>query len=185
MDYIAWVDLETSGIKPVQDHVIYEIAVVVTDGDLRSHHLGPNLVIHQTKVPDNEYVFNMHTSSGLLQESLDSGITLEKAEREIYLFLENFGEPGTIPLAGSSVHFDRRYMEEYMPQVEAFFHYRNIDSSTLKEVAQRWWPVLEAGIPEKAEIHRAQADILESIELMRFFKNGLTPEHGFLNRLTG
>lgn len=171
---LAFIDLETTGLDPAEASIL-EIAVIVTDGDLHSANVGPNLVLHAETREMPEVVREMHTTSGLLDDVAQSGLKVWDAERQVLEFLREFDEPGKIPLAGSSVHFDRKFLAYHMPDLEAWFHYRNVDASSLGEVMRRWFPAIHARAPEKREIHRAFADIQDSIRLMRYYRNSLGP----------
>ena len=141
-------DLEMTGLEP-QRHVIIEIATLITDDNLNVIAEGPDLVIHAS--PEQmgemgEFVTEMHTKSGLIDAVNKSTITNEEAEAQTLAFLkEHIEEARSIPLCGNSIGTDRRFLQEYMPTLEEFFHYRNVDVSTLKELTRRWHPeVLEA-----------------------------------------
>jgi oligoribonuclease len=171
-------DLEMTGLEPAR-HVIVEIATVVTDDHLNIIAEGPDLVVHAT--PDQlaemgEVVTEMHRSSGLLDAIAQSTTTTAQAEAATLAFLrEHVSEAGTVPLCGNSIGTDRRFLEEYMPDLAAFFHYRNVDVSTVKELAKRWRPdVLEAS-PGKTSTHRALDDIRESIAELVHYRDTLFP----------
>jgi len=176
----VWMDLEMTGLEPDR-HVIVEIATVITDDHLNIIAEGPDLVLHAT--PDElsqmgDVVTEMHTKSGLLPEIIKSKVSVHDAEELTLTFLrEHIAEMGTIPLCGNSIGTDRRFLQQYMPTLESFFHYRNIDVSTIKELARRWQPEVLASMPEKVTAHRALDDIRESIaELVHYratlFSNG-------------
>jgi oligoribonuclease len=165
-------DLEMTGLEPDR-HVIVEIATLLTDDELNVVAEGPDLVIHATPeqlVEMGTFVTEMHTKSGLLPQIVASEVTVEEAERATLEFLRANGvEPNTVPLSGNSIGTDRRFLQEYMPELEAFFHYRNVDVSTIKELARRWYPDVVAASPEKDSAHRALDDIRESInELLHY-----------------
>lgn len=179
-DLLAWLDLETTGLKPVENHHILEIAVVVTDGHLRMVNVGPSVVVRVSKavlVMMETPVQEMHTKNGLWEECLESGKTLREAESTVLEWLEHFEEAGRVPLAGSTISFDRAFLAYWMPQLHDWFHYRNVDVSTYKETFKRWLPQTVSRMPEKKEAHRAQADILESIDALRFFHNEIMEAH--------
>ena len=141
-------DLEMTGLEP-QRHVIVEIATVVTDDQLNIVAEGPDLVIHAT--PEQleqmgDYVTEMHARSGLLDAVKASTVSVTDAEAQTLAFLKShIDEEGSVPLCGNSIGTDRRFLQEYMPNLESFFHYRNVDVSTIKELARRWNPeVLES-----------------------------------------
>lgn len=167
---LVWVDLETSGLHLETCHIL-EVAVLITDGDLRETAEGPDLVIHQ---PDavldamDEWCTNQHGGSGLTAAVKASTVSLLEAEDRLLAFLAEHCPPGTSPLCGNSVHFDRRFLAKFMPRVEAHLHYRNIDVSTIKELVRRWYP--ELPMPQKPETHRAMDDIRASIEELRYYR---------------
>jgi len=166
---LIWIDLETTGLNAREDKIL-EIAVVATDGNLAVAQLGPNLVVHH-EVSDlvmDEYVRNMHTKNGLLAD-LPGGVALEDAERQVLAWVSQFAEPQTVPMAGSSIHFDRRFIEEHMPTLLEWFHHRVVDVSSFNECWERWAPHQKLKAPESRDTHRAQADILDSIERLRFY----------------
>src|ERR1700691_4694310 len=165
-------DLEMTGLEP-QRHVIVEIATLITDDHLNIVAEGPDLVIHASSEQLAEmgpFVTEMHTKSGLLPQIIASTITVEEAQLQTLEFLrEHISEAGSIPLCGNSIGTDRRFLQEYMPDLEVFFHYRNVDVSTIKELARRWKPDVLASMPEKESAHRALDDIRESInELIHY-----------------
>jgi oligoribonuclease len=165
-------DLEMTGLEPRRD-VIVEIATLITDDHLNIIAEGPDLVLHASPeqlagmVP---FVKEMHTKSGLLPEIIASTITVEEAQAQTLDFLKrHIPDPGSVPLCGNSIGTDRRFLQEYMPELEAYFHYRNVDVSTIKELARRWNPAVLDAMPEKETTHRALEDIRESIaELVHY-----------------
>ncbi|MGA7835498.1 MAG: oligoribonuclease [Acidimicrobiales bacterium] len=165
-------DLEMTGLEP-QRHVIVEIATLITDDHLNIVAEGPDLVLHASPEQLAEmgtFVTEMHTKSGLLPQIIASTITVDEAQAATLEFLrQHIPEPGTVPLCGNSIGTDRRFLQEYMPVLEAFFHYRNVDVSTIKELARRWNPAALEAMPEKESTHRALDDIKESIaELVHY-----------------
>jgi oligoribonuclease len=174
-------DLEMTGLEPDR-HVIVEIATVVTDDELNLIAEGPDLVIHAS--PEQlsemgEFVTAMHTRSGLLPQISASNVSLNDAEQQTLGFLRAQGVvAGTVPLAGNSIGTDRRFLQEYMPELEKYFHYRNVDVSTIKELASRWYPQLLRARPEKETTHRALDDIRESIAELNFYRSSVfVPPH--------
>jgi oligoribonuclease len=173
---LAWMDLEMTGLDATRD-VIVEIATLVTDDDLDLVAEGPDLVIHQT--PETlevmgDYVREMHTRSGLLDQIASSTISLEDAGAQTLAFLqEHIAEESTVPLCGNSIGTDRRFLTAYLPDIENFLHYRSVDVSTIKELARRWNPTALKGLPEKKEGHRALDDIRESLAELRFYREKL------------
>ncbi len=169
-------DLEMTGLEP-QRHVIVEIATLITDDHLNITAEGPDLVLHASPEQLAEmgpYVTEMHTKSGLLDLIAASTITVERAQSMTLEFLKSHGiEPGTVPLCGNSIGTDRRFLQEYMPELESFFHYRNVDVSTIKELARRWYPNASAQTPEKDSAHRALDDIRESISELVHYRSTL------------
>lgn len=173
---MVWVDLEMTGLDPETD-VIVEAAVVITDGALDEIVEGPDLVLGATDTALEsmiDVVRTMHDKSGLTAAIRASDLTVSDAERQILEFIaEHVPEPRTAPLAGNSVHADRAFLRRYMPQVEAHLHYRNVDASTIKELCRRWRPDVLRSAPDKAGGHRALADIRESIEELRHYRDAL------------
>lgn len=170
---LIWVDLEMTGLD-VDREVIVEIAVIVTDGQLDAAHEGPDLVL----AADEEVVSRMHPrvkemhrKSGLTTLIRASDLTIEDAEDAVLEFVRlHVPEARSAPLAGNSVHADRTFLKRYMPRLEAHTHYRNVDVSTIKELARRWYPEALDAAPAKGGGHRALADIRESIEELRWFR---------------
>jgi oligoribonuclease len=166
-------DLEMTGLEP-ERHVIVEIATLVTDDDLNVIGEGPDLVIHATSeqlTHMGDFVTEMHTKSGLLGLIAASTVSVAEAEEATLNFLKtHISEVRTVPLCGNSIGTDRRFLQDYMPTLEAFFHYRNVDVSTIKELARRWYPEILAELPEKDSAHRALDDIRESIAELQFYR---------------
>lgn len=169
-------DLEMTGLEP-ERHVIVEIATIITDDDLNVVAEGPDLVLHATAdqlAEMGDFVTTMHTKSGLLPLINESAVTMSEAENLTLEFLKaHIDEPGTVPLCGNSIGTDRRFLQQYMPNLEAFLHYRNVDVSTLKELARRWLPDAISSMPEKATSHRALDDIRESIAELAHYRTVL------------
>lgn len=168
---LIWVDMEMTGLDPDKDKII-EVAVVVTDAELNVLAEGPVFAIHQPDaVLDGMDAWNKgtHGRSGLIDRVKASTITEADAEAALIDFLRHFVPKGKSPMCGNSVHQDRRFMVRGMPKLEAFFHYRNIDISTLKELCRRWKPDVLNGF-KKHQKHTALADILESIEELRYYR---------------
>ena len=168
---LIWIDLEMTGLEPKTD-VIIEIATIVTDADLNILAEGPSLAIHQ---PDealdamDEWCTNQHGKSGLTQRVKDSKVSVTDAEQQTISFLNEYVEAGVSPMCGNSIGQDRRFLDKYMPELEAFFHYRNLDVSTLKELAKRWRPEVAAGVVKKGS-HLALDDIKDSIEELKHYR---------------
>jgi len=168
-------DMEMSGLHPDKDRIL-EIAVLVTDGDLNVVAEGPNLVLHQTDAlleSMDEWNTKHHGQSGLTQRVRDSTIDEARVSRDLLEFLGSHTEKRKAPLAGNSIHQDRRFVARYLPEVEAWLHYRNIDVSTIKELAKRWYPIEYAARPTKKGSHRAMDDLMESIEELRYYRKAL------------
>ncbi len=168
---LVWIDLEMTGLNPQHDQII-EIATVVTDAHLVILAQGPVIAIHQ---PDeimgamDAWNTRHHGDSGLTNRVKQSTSNTEDAERETLEFLRNHVVPGKSPMCGNSVCQDRRFMARLMPALETFFHYRNLDVSTLKELARLWKPELSAGFVKKGA-HLALDDILESIDELKYYR---------------
>lgn len=171
---LAWMDLEMTGLDP-REHVIVEIATLVTDDDLILVEEGPDLVIHQPEdalARMGPTVREMHTKSGLLDSIRESDISLEEAGAQTLDFLKrHIPNARTVPLCGNSIGTDRRFLAAWLPEIEEYLHYRSIDVSTVKELARRWNPKAFGAAPEKAGGHRAMDDIRESVAELRHFKD--------------
>ncbi len=169
-------DLEMTGLEP-DKHVIVEIATLITDDQLQIIAEGPDLVIHASEAElahMGEFVTAMHTKSGLLPEIVASTLTLSEAQSQTLAFIkEHVTEARTIPLCGNSIGTDRRFLQEYMPELEAYLHYRNVDVSTIKELAKRWFPEVLAHAEDKETTHRALDDIKASIAELAFYRQHL------------
>ncbi len=171
---LIWIDLEMTGLDTQNDQII-EIATVVTDSNLAILAQGPVIAIHQ---PDeimnamDAWNTSHHGDSGLTSRVNQSTTTAEDAERETLEFLRQYVAPGKSPMCGNSICQDRRFMARLMPELEAFFHYRNLDVSTLKELARMWKPELTRGFVKKGA-HLALDDILESIEELKYYREHL------------
>lgn len=178
-DYLVWMDLEMSGLNPETDTIL-EIATVVTNADLDIVAEGPNLAIHHaTDVLESmdAWCKEHHGASGLSRRVLASTIDMAAAEAQTLDFVQRYCPPKASPLCGNSVHQDRRFLVRYMPHLEAYLHYRNIDVSTVKELVRRWYPGIE--VPPKKSVHLALEDIHESIDELRFYRR-----HVFRDRHT-
>jgi oligoribonuclease len=176
---LVWIDLEMTGLEPETD-VIVEIATIITDGTLNHVEPGPDLLVAAPAAALEQMadvVRQMHTDSGLLEQLQHVDRTAQEAEAETLAFVRtHVPEPAIAPLAGNSVHADRMFLRRYMPTLEAHLHYRNVDVSTLKELARRWRPQLLGQAPAKSERHRALEDINESIAELRFYRDALFGE---------
>jgi oligoribonuclease len=171
-DYLVWIDCEMTGLNVEKDCLV-EIAVVVTDSELNVLDTGLDLVIKpnaESLNNMNDFVTNMHTESGLINE-FDSGLPLEVAERKVLDYIQRWvTDPRQAPLAGNSIGTDRMFINRYMPTLDEFLHYRNIDVSSIKELTRRWYPKVYFQLPKKDGGHRALADILESIHELKYYR---------------
>ena len=168
---LVWLDMEMTGLDPEKERII-EVAVVVTEPDLTVVAEGPVIVVHQ---PDSlldamdSWNTATHGRSGLTDKVRASTVSEAQAEEELIAFLSKHVGAGKSPLCGNSIGQDRRFMVRYMPKLEAFFHYRNLDVSTLKELAKRWRPDVYNGFDKKSR-HEALADIYESIAELAYYR---------------
>ena len=168
---LVWLDMEMTGLDPEKERII-EVAVVITEPDLTIVAEGPVLVVHQ---PDNlldamdSWNKSTHGKSGLTERVKASVLTEPEVEAQLIAFMAQYVPAGKSPLCGNTVSQDRRFMFNYMPKLEQFFHYRTIDVSTLKELARRWKPELLKGF-EKHSKHEALADIYESIDELKYYR---------------
>lgn len=168
---LIWIDLEMTGLKPQTDRII-EIAVVVTSPDLSVRVEGPVLAIHQSDEALNAmdaWNKGTHGKSGLIDRVKASTVDEAQATKAVIDFLKLYVGPNKSPMCGNSICQDRRFLANYMPELEAFFHYRNLDVSTMKELAKRWRPGLAEGF-KKAQKHTALADIQESIDELLYYR---------------
>ena len=171
---LIWVDMEMTGLNPDQDRVI-EIATLVTDADLNLLSEGPIIAIHQAaEVMDtmDEWNTNQHGKSGLTDRVLASTVREMDAENQTIDFLRRYVPGGASPMCGNSICQDRRFMARYMPRLEQYFHYRNLDVSTLKELAMRWKPSAMEGFSKKGS-HLAMDDIRDSVNELRHYRETL------------
>jgi len=168
---LVWVDMEMTGLDPDNDRII-EVAVVVTDPDLNVIAEGPVFAIHQSDATldkmDN-WNKGTHGKSGLIDRVKASTVSEADAEAQLIAFLKQYVPANKSPMCGNSICQDRRFMARGMPKLEAFFHYRNLDVSTLKELCRRWKPELASGF-KKHQKHTALADIMESVEELKYYR---------------
>lgn len=171
---LIWIDLEMTGLDTLNDTII-EIATIVTDKDLNELAEGPDLAIGQSEstiAAMDEWNTKQHGKSGLVERVLASNTTLANAEKQTLEFLGDWVSAGASPMCGNSICQDRRFLAREMPDLERFFHYRNLDVSTLKILAQQWAPTVAAGF-EKESDHRALADIRDSIAELAWYRDHL------------
>jgi oligoribonuclease len=171
---LIWIDMEMSGLDPEKERIL-EIAIVVTDSRLETVAQAPVLVLHQ---PDalldamDDWNRGTHARSGLVDKVKASTLSEARAEESMLAFLDQHVPARTSPMCGNSVHQDRRFLVRYMPRLEAYFHYRNLDVSTLKELARRWKPEIMGGLTKHGK-HEALADIQESIDELKYYREHL------------
>lgn len=176
---LIWIDLEMTGLEP-KEHKIIEIATVVTDSELNVLAEGPVFAI-QTEQSEldkmDEWCVTHHGKSGLTGRVQESKTTMQQAEQATLEFLKQYVSEGKSPMCGNTICQDRRFMVEQMPELERYFHYRNLDVSTLKELARRWAPKIYQS-HQKQAVHLALADIHESIDELKHYRQGLfLPEY--------
>ena len=175
MSAIVWMDMEMSGLDPETDRIL-EVAILITDAELNVVAEGPSLVLHQ---PDavleamDEWNTSHHGQSGLTQRVRESTTSESQASAALLGFLAGHTQKKKAPLAGNSIHQDRRFVARYLPEVEDWLHYRNIDVSTIKELALRWYPKQYTARPMKKSNHRAMDDLRESIEELKYYRKAL------------
>ncbi len=176
-DNLIWIDLEMTGLDPESDRII-EIATVVTDKQLDVLAEGPVVAIHQSDevlAGMDDWNTNQHGASGLTDRVRESTADERTAELETIAFLRQYVDPGQSPMCGNSICQDRRFLARYMRELEGFFHYRNLDVSTLKELARRWAPDVASGF-SKPSTHLALADIGDSIDELKYYRKTLFRE---------
>lgn len=175
-DRIVWADCEMTGLDPDR-HVLVEIAVVVTDADLTPLDDGIDIVIHASEdelAGMDDFVTKMHADSGLTEQIRESPVSVADAEAQVVEYLKKYVPvSGAAPLAGNSIASDRKFISRYMPDLDAFLHYRMIDVSSIKELARRWYPRAYSNQPDKGMQHRALADIRESIRELDYYRRAL------------
>ncbi|MES2134985.1 MAG: oligoribonuclease [Patescibacteria group bacterium] len=174
-DLLVWIDLEMTSLRDVTKDSIIEIAVVITDANLALVAEGPDIIIHAAQtafegIPKD--ALEIHTKSGIINESVASTIAIQDAEKEVLVFIEEYVSPQSSPLCGNSIHMDRMFLRIQMPTLDSYLHYRCIDVSTLKGLAERWKPEVYEGWRSARGLkkHRAKDDILQSIEELKFYR---------------
>ena len=170
-DNLIWIDLEMTGLNPQHDRII-EIATVVTDSDLKVLAEGPSMAIHQADTlldTMDEWNTNQHGNSGLTERVRNSTVSEADASAATLDFLKQWVPQGQSPMCGNSIGQDRRFLVQYMPELAAFFHYRNLDVSTLKELARRWKPEVAEAVVKKGR-HLALDDIYDSIAELSYYR---------------
>lgn len=177
-EYLVWIDCEMTGLNPDTECLV-EIAAVITDTELNVMDEGIDLVIKPragTVEAMGDYVRKMHTDSGLIDE-FEDGLELEDAEAQVLEYIKKYIPTAkTTPLAGNTISTDRLFISKFMPKLDDHLHYRNIDVSTIKELAKRWYPRAYFQAPKKDGGHRALADILESIEELKYYRQSVFVE---------
>ena len=170
-NYLVWLDMEMTGLDPERDRII-EMAMVVTDNNLELIAESPVWVVHQSAVQldaMDEWNKNTHGNSGLIEKVRNSLLDEAAVEQQALAFMGEHVPKGTSPMCGNSIGQDRRFMVRYMPRLEEWFHYRNLDVSTLKELCKRWKPEVAKGFVKKSN-HTALVDIRESIEELKYYR---------------
>jgi len=172
-EFLVWVDCEMTGLHLDRDELV-EVAVVITDYELRQVDAGLDLVIRPSDAALDgmvDFVREMHRSSGLLDE-IPGGLPLEEAEERVLAYIaRHVPTSGSAPLAGNTIGTDRAFLAKYMPRVDDYLHYRSVDVSSIKELSKRWYPRVFFNAPAKHGGHRALADILESIRELEYYRS--------------
>jgi len=170
---LVWLDLEMTGLD-LSRHVIVEIAALVTDGELEPLDDGVDIIVHQPAAAleaMDDFVRKMHTKSGLIPEIEASPVTLADAGAGVLEYIRtHVPEAGVAPMCGNSIGVDRRFLDQQLPELDQYLHYRCIDVSSFKELCRRWYPDVYKRRPHKAETHRALADVRESIAELRYYR---------------
>lgn len=173
-DNLVWIDLEMTGLRPDVDHII-EIATLVTDRNLQTLAEGPVFAVHQPEPVlelMDDWNRRQHGASGLIERVRSSNVTIAQAQRATIDFLQAYIDPNQSPMCGNGICQDRRFLARQMPELERFFHYRNLDVSTLKELARRWAPQVAAAY-QKNSTHLALDDVRESVRELQYYREHL------------
>lgn len=170
-DNLVWLDMEMTGLNPIEN-VVLEVAVVITDSELNVLAESASYAIIQPAeelAKMDKWNVNTHTKSGLLERIATNGVSLADAEKDLLKLIKKYVHKASSPLCGNTIHQDRKFIVRYMPELEEYLHYRNIDVSTIKELARRWYPKVAEGF-KKHNKHEALADIHESIEELKYYR---------------
>jgi len=172
-DRLVWLDLEMTGLD-LSRHVIVEIAALVTDGELEPLDDGIDIIVHQPAAALDEmddFVRKMHTKSALISEIETSTVSLEEAGASTLEYVRRqVPDAGVAPMCGNSIGVDRRFLDQYLPELDRYLHYRSVDVSSFKELCRRWYPEVYRKRPSKQETHRALADVRESIAELQYYR---------------
>jgi len=174
---LIWIDLEMTGLDPMSDRII-EVATIVTNKHLEEVAVGPVIAVHQETsllAGMDEWNTNQHSMSGLVERVRKSTVNEQQAEKATIEFLQKHIPSNTSPMCGNSICQDRRFLARLMPELEEFFHYRNLDVSTLKELANRWYPKIAKNYSKESK-HLALDDIRDSIDELKYYRQNLLPQ---------